>query len=226
VGLVTAVVIGSIWSYRSYPSDPDAAAARSFVATARIALSEAPAGTVVVDNPVPRDVTGGQHFSRRTSVSGLLGPLVSGSGQARPRFIPRPDGTYAHLMEFDGWGRLVPAVISGAASPPLAAGKSCLAVRQGTLVVRLTSVARHARYLRIGYLAGSAARLTIEFAGRIYGYTVRRGLQAAVLPVTGSGRVVIIETLSGKVPCIGDVRAGVLLPAGAGPAIPPLAVNG
>ncbi len=222
----TAIVIGSVWSYDSYPTDRGAAVGRSYVATARIALAQAPSGTVIVDDPVPQDVMGGAFSGSLAEASGLLTPLISGEQKVKPRFIKQPDGTYNHLKEFDGWGRLVPAVVSGAGSLPLATGKACLPSRQGTAVVKLSSAVQHAQILRLAYLAGSRGRLILEFGGQTLVYRYERGLNAAFLPVHGSGHIVTIEATTGKLPCFGDVEAGVLLPSGAGPAIPALAVNG
>ena len=226
VCVFTAVVIGSVWSFYSYPTDPGAAVGRSYVATARIALSEAPSGTVIVDDPVPQDVMGGAFFGSLGEASGLLTPLITGQQKVKPRFITQPDGTFSHLMEFDGWGRLVPSVVSGASSLPLAAGKSCWASHNGTAVIKLNSFVQHASILRLGYLAGTRGQVLIQFGGQTLIYYIERGLKAAFLHVHGSGRTVVIEAITGRLPCIGDVRVGVLLPSGAGPAIPALAVNG
>ncbi len=223
--VLTAVAIGSVWSFDSYPTDTGAAVGRSYVATARIALAEAPSGTVIMNDPVPKDVTGGDFFGA-VAASSLLTPLVNGQQKVKPRFVASPDGTFDHLMEFDGWGRLVPSVVSGAASLPRAAGQACLAGNDGTAVVKLDSTVRHARILRLGYLAGSPGQLFIEFGGKTLLYRYRQGLHEAFLPVAGSGNHVTIEATGRKLPCIGDVQAGVLLPSGTAPAIPPLAVNG
>ena len=124
--LVAAVVFGSLWSYYDYPADPTAAAARSYIATARLALADAPSGTVIVDDPVPSDVTGGPYRRvGRRQASSVLSPLLSGRQGTRPRFVAQPDGTYDQLMEFDGYGRLVPSRILGVGSQPLPAGRSC-----------------------------------------------------------------------------------------------------
>jgi hypothetical protein len=37
---------------------------------------------------------------------------------------------------------------------------------------------------------------------------------------------VVIQQVSGTIPCIGDTQVGTLLPLAAGPAVPPLAVTG
>ena len=224
--VVVAVVVGSLWSFYDYPADPTAAAAAGYLATARQALADAPAGTVIVDDPTPVEVTGG-FFGPITDASSVLSPVMPGSSGSRPVFVARPDGTYDHLMEFDGFGRLVPSVVYGDASPPVPAGGSCWPASFGNVVVPLSSVAAHPSTLRIGYLAASPARVLVTFGGRSTLYSVERGLHAVFLPVTGEhAGTVVVQQVSGAIPCIGDAQAGLLLPSEAGPAIPPLAVAG
>jgi hypothetical protein len=225
--LVVAVIFGSLWSYYDYPADPTAGAARSYIATARLALADAPSGTVIVDDPVPSDVTGGPYIGPSGLASSVLSALPSGPKGIRPRFVEQPDGTYDQLMEFDGYGRLVPSRILGAASPSRPAGESCWPGSGGSVVVTLTSAAANASTLRIGYLSAGAGQVLVTFGTRSQLYTFAKGLHSAFLPVAGAnGETVVIQEVSGAIPCIGDVEVGALLPLEAGPAIPPLAVNG
>jgi hypothetical protein len=224
--LVAAIVVGSLWSFFDYPADPTAAAAARYIATARVAVADAPRGTVIVDDPVPSDVTGGL-VGRVTNASSVLSPLLAAPTGGGPRFVAQPDGTFDHLLEFDGYGQLVPAAIYGAASPAPPTGGSCWPTTGGSVVVPLTSMATGAMTLRIGYLAGGSGRVLVTFGARSLLYSFARGLHSAYLPVTdASSGGVVIESVSGDLPCIGDVQAGVLLPSQAGPAIPPLAVAG
>lgn len=224
--VLTAVLIGSLVSFYNYPTDPGAAAGRSYVATARIALSEAPSGTVILDDPVPKDVMGGQFFGSLAQASALLTPLNTGQQTVKPTFISKPNGTYVHLMEFDGWGRLVQSVVAGASSLALPAGKACWPRHNDTVLVKLNSYPQGARILRLGYLAGSRGLLLIKYAGQTILYHFAPGLQAAFLPVHGSANTVEIDRITGKQPCIGDVQVGFLLPSSTGPAIPAVAVKG
>jgi hypothetical protein len=230
--LVAAIVVGSLWSFYDYPTDPAAAEAASYIATARVALADAPSGAVIVDDPTPVGVTGG-FFGPVTNAAAVLSPLPfgspgsPGSPGSRPVFITQPDGTYDHLLEFDGFGRLVPAGIYGASSPPVPAGGACWADTFGDVAVPLTAVAANASTLRIGYLAGSPAQVLITFGTRSALYSVERGLHAVYFPISGDNvGTVVIQQVSGLVPCIGNVQAGVLLPSEAGPAIPPFALAG
>jgi hypothetical protein len=225
--LITAIVFGSLWSFYDYPADPAAAAARGYLATARLALASAPSGTVIVDDPVPSDVTGGLFIGPVAQASSVLSPLLAGPAGSRPKFITQPDGTYDHLLEFDGYGRLVPSSILGVASQPLPAGGACWPAQDGSVVVRLNSVAAGAGTLRIGYLAVGPAQVLVTFGARSLLYRVQKGLHAAYLPVAGaSAATVVIQQVSGSIPCVGDAAAGVLLPSAAGPAVPPVTVSG
>ena len=74
---------------------------------------------------------------------------------------------------------------------------------------------------------GSASDSPESFGARSVLYSVQKGLHAAYLPVSGgSAGTVVIQQVSGAMPCVGDVQAGTLLPSAAGPAVPPLAVTG
>jgi hypothetical protein len=225
--LIVAIVFGSLWSFYDYPADPTAAAGRSYLATARLALAGAPSGTVIVDDPVPSDVPGGPVFGPADQASSVLSPLLAGPPGNRPRFTTQPDGTYDHLLEFDGYGRLAPASILGVASQPVPAGGACWPVDDGSVVVPLNSVATGVSTLRIGYLSRGSGQVLVTFGARSLLYSVQKGLHSAFLPVSGgSAATVVIQQVSGALPCIGDVQAGVLLPSAAGPAIPALAVTG
>jgi hypothetical protein len=224
--LIAAIVFGSLWSFYDYPADPTAAAARSYIATARLALADAPGGTVIVDDPVPLDVTGG-FVGPVATASSVLSPLLAGSAGDGPRFIAQPDGTYDHLLEFDGYGRLVPSSILGVGSQPVPAGGACWPANDGAVVVRLNSVAAGVSTLRIGYLSRGAGQVLVTFGARSLLYSFQKGLHAAYFPVAGaSAGTVLIQQVSGAIPCVGNVQAGVLLPSAAGPAVPPLAVTG
>ena len=224
--VLTAFMIGSFWSFHAYEADTTGAPGRSYIATARIALSEAPRGTVIVNTPVPEYVMDGLFIGPVDQASNVLGPLVTGPPGQRPRFVPRPEGTSDRLMEFDGYGRLVPAAVLGTASRPLAPGRACWPARAGQVVIPLSAVAANPAVLRIGYLAPAGDRVVVQFGGQSQVLTLQQGLHSAYLPVHGSASSVVVQTVSGGGPCIGDAEAGVLLPSASGPAIPALAVTG
>jgi len=224
-GVLTALVIGSVVSLSAYQPDPTAAAGKSYVATARVALADVPPGTVIVDEPVPEYVAGGVFFGPVGQASVMFASLISGQPGNRTRFIQQPDGTYANLMEFDGWGRLVAPAVSGIGNRRLPHKRSCWRVRGGTVNVPLQSVAANASMLSIGYLAGISSQVMVTFGGQSQPLNVVPGLKTAFLPVHGSGDSVAIQVISGDMPCIGGATAGTLVP-GLGPAIPQFAIGG
>jgi len=226
-GVLTALVIGSAVSMSAYPSDPTAAQGKSYVATARLALADAPPGTVIVDEPFPEPVAGGVFFGPVGRESALFGPLISGALSQRPRFIQQPDGVYANLLEFDGWGRLVPPTVSGVGNRLLPhRDKGCWPAKDGTVTVPLQSDATNGNTLSIGYLAGKSSELRVTFGGQSQLVSlVGGGLKTAFMPAHGSGDSVTIQSVSGGIPCIGGATVGFLIPT-AGPAIPQFAVGG
>jgi hypothetical protein len=223
--LVTVLLIGSIWSFHGFETATTSASGRSYIATAQVALADAPAGAVIVDDPVPQDVFGGLFVGPMSQASAVLAPLRRSQKVPTP-FITQPHGTFDHLLEFDGWGRLVPSVISGVANKSLAPGLSCWPAVHKAITIPLGSTSLNPSLLRIGYLSGGSGELTVSFAGQSQLYRSLRGFHAGYLPVHGNGSVIIVKLLSGVMPCIGDAQVGVLLPSGAGPGIPQYALPG
>ena len=224
VGLLTAVLIGSIWSFHAYVANTTSAPVRSFFATARLALAGVPAGTVIVDAPVPGNVLGGLLLGPASRTSQVLAPLVDPA--AGLTFTGQPDGTFDHLMEFDGWGRLVPAAILGTSSEPLPASRSCWPQTPDGVVVPLQGVPSQVTELKIDYVAGTAGHILLTYAGHTEAMNLRHGLHSAFLPVTGRASTVTIAGMTPKQLCVGEVQAGVLLPSTTGQGIPALAVTG
>jgi hypothetical protein len=224
VAIMTAVLIGSLWSFHAYVTNTTSAPARSFFATARLALAEAPSGTLILNAPIPSDVLGGLFLGPAGQTARVMAPLT---GQAGPRFAVQPAGTLDRLMEFDGWGRLVSASILGTASRPLRSRQSCWPqTAGGEVIVRLQGLPDQPTELRIGYAAGSAGQVQVTYAGQTQSLDLQHGLHQAFLPVNGIDDTVVVTGMDPSQLCIGDVQVGVLLPSATGPAIPALAVNG
>jgi hypothetical protein len=223
--LVTLIVIGSLWSFYDFPTAPTAAGASSYIATAQAALDEAPASTVIVDDGTPADVTNDLAGPVATA-SRLLSPLLPGQPGDQPRFVAQPAGTFDNLKEFNSLGQLVAADILGVGSPARPAGMSCWNNSADIVVIPLTSEATSATSLRIGYLAGSAGHVLVDYGGQTRALTVEAGLHSAYLPVQGSSGAVTVQAQGGALPCIGDVEAGAFVPAPTGPAIPATPVGG
>jgi hypothetical protein len=223
--LVTALLIGSVWSFQHFEAATTSESGRSYIATARLALAEAPAGTVIVDDPVPQAVFGGLFVGPLSEASAVLAPLDRVEA-APASFTTQPRGTINHLLEFDGWGRLVPSEVAGVANKRLATGLSCWPAVHNTITIPLQWAAINPTTLRIGYLSGGTGEVSVNYAGQSQLYKPLKGINAFYMSVHGNGSVIIVTLLGGIRPCIGDAEVGVMLPSGSGQAIPQYAVSG
>src|SRR5215469_5879230 len=113
---VTGVfLVGSIYSGITYLSSTSSARTRSYIDTARSALSDARPGTVILSSPTPWYVMDAGFRGSVTQTSQVLGPLAP--QRTRIRFVTTvPKGAVTNLMMFDRWGRLRPALEAGASS--------------------------------------------------------------------------------------------------------------
>lgn len=222
-GVVGAFVIGSVWSAQAFQNVTSSVPDRIFIANARLALAQAPAGTVIADEPVPTSLMLGI-FERDAYASRVVGPLASAASAARIRWTARPDGTIDNLLVFAGDGRLHQAAVFGRGSVPLAFGQSCQPVSHGRVVVRFTTPTPSGnQVLHLAYLA--AATVSGDYAIVSYGrsssvLTVRPGLHNAYFTVRGSADSVTVSGPAIAGLCVGGMQAGFVVPSVAGPVIP------
>lgn len=229
VGLVTVLFIGSVWSFHAYMSGTSSERTRSYLATAKLALAQAPDGTVVINAPVPADVLGGTFLGRSLGQASradqVLKPLLGQDSTVS--FTGSPAGTMDRLMEVDGWGRLVPVAILGSGSQPLRGSRSCWpASKSSGVTVPLDAAPARAQEMRIGYAAGTGGVINVTYAGQTQSVNVTPGLHSAYVPVTGSADTVSITGMNSPQLCVGDVQVGVPLPSSTGTPIPAQAVAG
>jgi len=228
VTLVTVVFIGSVWSFHAYVAGTTSAPVRSYFTTARLALAEAPAGTVILNTQLPYNILGGLFIGPQGQAVEVLSPLLTKESAAR--FTSEPAGTFDHLMEFDQFGQLVPVAIDGSASRALSAAKpgglACWPQTLDGITVPLQGVPSKPSELRIGYLASSTIQVQVTYAGTTQTLTVQQGLHAAYLPVRGSGTDVLITGMAHGQLCVGDAEVGVLIPNDSVTAIPAVAAPG
>jgi len=203
---------GAIASQQAFASATMAAAARSYVATARAALAHAPRGTVIVDGATPGSVMNPAFFPAGTAdTSRVVGPLTGRPGAAaRLRWVPALDGVYAAPMIFDAKGRLRPVTVTGLRSkePPPAArnpaakntsGKNtpaCWNVTNAATSIPLGgTLYRWPWMVRLAY-TGPAGRLSVRFGpGEARSVVLPAGSHLAYLPLTGSGNAVSARLL-------------------------------
>jgi hypothetical protein len=224
VAALSAVVLaGSVISYYVYVTNTTSAPQRSYFATAQAALGQAPAGTVILNEQEPASVIGGLLAGPAGLAANMLGPLRA-NGPDLPSFISRPDGTYDHLMIFNGLGQLLPAVVAFGSSNVPTSG-SCFPDQNSAVLVPLRSVPTSApTELRFGYLGTASGQIQITYAGQSQPFRIEHGLHAGFVPVQGEGSNVVFTGMSRGL-CIGDVEVGGLWPA-SGPAVPAQIVSG
>ena len=185
-----AFVLGSLVSVQAYQSVTTSVPARSFIANARVALKQAPAGTVIVDFPVPPTLLTAALFGRYGYASKVIGDMAL--GDHRVRWTRQPQGTINSLLAFGTDGRLRPVIWYGAMSPAIPAG-SCWPARGRTVTVPLNFKVTNAKTVRIDYLASSAGVATVTFGGQSQPVTLARGLNSTYVPVHGSSNTVVIS---------------------------------
>jgi hypothetical protein len=220
-GLVTAFVIGSVWSVQAFRSDTTSVPVRIFMADAQAALAKAPAGIVIDDQNVPPAMMTGL-FGSDARDSRVLGVLGQAAHPPTVRWTEHPVGTIDHLMAFGSDGRLHQAAMWGVASAPR---PGCQPEREGRAVVRFTSATwRNTEVLRVAYLAGAAVAgqdLTVRYGTSARQFILRAGLHSAYLTERGSARSVTFSGAALRGVCVGDLQAGIIVPATSGPVIPP-----
>ncbi|MGW0801680.1 hypothetical protein [Nonomuraea sp. NPDC002799] len=218
IPLAAVFAAGSVWSVAAYADRPLGANVRSYVETARQALAQVPAGSVVLDTYVPAKVALPVFFYDYALHSKVLGPAAP-DGIAWTR---RLRGTVANPLTFDGQGRLRPVRIDGVTTP---AGAACTPV--GPREVRFPLPVRldEGEYtVQVSYLNGAATTLNIQLGLAQSVVPAGKDLGTTYAPITSGGDELVIRTIGGET-CVGEIRVGVPVPAENGVPIPPQAVG-
>lgn len=221
--LTALFVVGSVWSVQQLVDISGGATAgavgRAYIANARQALAQTPAGTVIVNSQVPDNIMQAVFFPGLSSTQVVLAPLASRGKQVI--WQRAPDGYYSALKIFGTDGRLYPALVSGPSTNPLVSG-GCSPFRHGRVVLSFPAATPPGTaYLEIGYLAGAAAAgqsVTVTYGSVTRTMVLHAGLSVDFMPVSGTATSVSIDDpLPGL--CVSKALAGVLQ-GGLGPAIP------
>jgi hypothetical protein len=215
VALLLVVAIGSVWTVSQYmtrTADPT----KAYIADARAALAEEPAGTPILDRQVPGNVMIGS-FGSHADTSVVLGPLSSQGKHLD--WISQPTGNVAGLKMFGPDGRLYAAAIDGVTGQSPSVFADCLSPGRSRLVVPLparASLGPFVRVLRIDYLANAAAAgatVTVSYAGIVRQITVAPNAHNAYLSVTGSSAQVKLDAnLAAGSFCFEKAVAGYFVP--------------
>jgi hypothetical protein len=218
---------GAAVSLPAFVAATPSAAPRSYIATARAAIRDAPPGTVVIDGPAPAAVLSAGFFGAAADTSRVIEPLAGGPG-TRLSWTAAPAGVLARPMMFDDLGRLLPLTVAGPSWVPPAIGSTCL---QGpTASTRLTldgSLYQWTWIVRLSY-SGSAGALVIRLGQGRGQVSVPAGAHDVYVPVAGQGNTVSVQLAGTEVGpvCITGVTVGLPQPDPAGQAIPAAAVPG
>jgi hypothetical protein len=248
----TAVVLaiflaGSFWSLQSLEGISHTGAARSYIATARAAIAQAPRGAVIVDTPTPAMIMNPYFFRPWGNTSYVIGAMARDHPARHLSWSASPYGVVPGLMIFDATGRLRPAVVAGPSSGPPPYGLHCWSMTSdGTSIPVHTSLFRWPWTVRLDY-DGPAAALALRFGGnarsggRWATVTLPAGAHAIYVPLVGAGNEITVR-LAGTAPavlgsapapapitpagCLTSVTVGTWQPAPAGRAFPAAPVPG
>ncbi|HTZ26209.1 MAG TPA: hypothetical protein VMC83_19600 [Streptosporangiaceae bacterium] len=222
-GLVGAFVIGSVWSVQDLQSTTSGLQTRLYLYNAQAAVSDAPAGTVIEESQVPGSIMIGA-FGVYADTSKVISPMENAADKGRIRWTSSPHGTIDHLLMFGTDGRLHETAIYGQDSAPPATGRACHPISHGRVVASFPAPSYPSgQVLRIAYLADTAASgadMTVRYGNSTQQLVIEPGLHSGYLAVRGSVRSVTITSPAIRGLCIGDVRAGLIVPSPTGLVIP------
>lgn len=219
IATVVVIVLGSIWSVQRFETVTTSHTSaitpvRTYIANARAALAQAPAGTVIVSQPVPTTVMEGL-FLTHTRSQLVLGPLVpSGS---RIRWTVLPSGQIGQLRVFGSDGRLWPVAIYGSTTTSLPFLRSCLTAKRPELVLHFPAATwaqdlKDTYVLRLGAVTGTAAAgttVTVSYGGYVRQFTARPGQSRVYFTVWGAAPDVVLQAQLGQgAICFGPAVAG------------------
>ncbi len=216
VAFLTVFTLGAVWSVQDLIADTTAVN-KAYIANATQALAQVPAGTVIVDGPVPSTVMLAT-FKQNAEASVVLGPLApTGS---RVAWTTQPTGNIGILKIFGPDGRLYAAAIKGVTTAAASTYQYCLAPGKTRVVIPLPAIpppfAGFVRALRIGYLANSGAAgtvVTMTYGQVTRDLTVMAGVHNAYFAVTGSAADVTLQGQSGSGAfCAAKTVAGYFVP--------------
>jgi hypothetical protein len=218
-----AFAVGTVVSGQAFVTASPAAASRSYIATARLAIGTAPQGTVIVDGPTPATVMNPAFFSPGQGyTSQVIGALADPA--RADRWTLTLDGVIAGPMTFDDHGQLRPVTVLGPASRP----GGCREVpAAGTSIPIDGSLYRWPWTARLSY-SGPAGLLAVSFGGTPNQVSLPSGRHVVYVPVVGDGSTVSLQFAgrTSRAFCVTSVTVGSLHPEPAARAIPAAPVPG
>jgi hypothetical protein len=192
--LAVAFLAGSVWSGHTYLADTSSAPESSYIATATVALRQAPSDAVIVSMAAPSAVIDNAYFGSASYTQQVLGPLAPAG--SRLRWTTSPSGQYRNLMVFDSLGRLKPVVVQGPVSLSAPDHRACYAVTSSGTRIPLTGNLYYWPWTMEFSYSGPATTLQVQYGRAVHAVTVSAGTDNVYVPATGSGSTVIISNIT------------------------------
>jgi hypothetical protein len=227
VVLLAVFLAGSFWSLQSMEGITHTEAARSYIATARVAVAQAPHGAVIVDAPTPNMIMYAGFFYPWGNTSQVIGAMAREDPARQLSWVRSPLGIFPNVMIFDAQGQLRSASVAGLSSGPPPHGRRCWGVTPaGSTIPLPRSLYRWAWTVQINH-SGPAAEVALRFGGKWADVTLPAGTYAYYLPLVGEGKEVTVrQTGPSPAQCLGGITVGTWQPANLGYVIPAAPVPG
>ncbi|MGH3068206.1 MAG: hypothetical protein ACRDND_03495 [Streptosporangiaceae bacterium] len=220
--LLAVFLAGSFWSLQALEGITSTQAARSYIATARIAVAKAPRDALIVDGPTPAFIMDPYLFYPTGYTSRVIGALARAYPAKHLTWTTSPHGGIARiLMVFDAQGRLRPAALAGVSSGPPRGRRCWKLASAGTTIALPRPLYRWSWTVRLDY-SGPATVLMIGFGGNQAQAALPAGAHAFYVHLAaGSGKAVTVSPLSpAPSQCLTGVTVGTWQPAPSGRPIP------
>jgi hypothetical protein len=226
--LLALFLAGSFWSLQALEGITNTRAARSYIATARIAVAKAPRGALIVDGPTPAFIMDPYLFYLTGYTSQVIGAMARAYPATHLTWTTSPHGGITRtVMIFDAQGRLRPAALAGVASDPPRGRRCWKLTGAGTPIPLPRSLFRWSWTLRLNY-SGPATLLTVSFGGNQAQAALPAGTHAFYVPLAaGSGKAVTVTQPSpAPSQCLTGVTVGTWHAVPSGRPIPAAPVAG
>lgn len=226
--LLALFLAGSFWSLQALEGITNTRAARSYIATARIAVAKAPRGALIVDGPTPAFIMDPYLFYLTGYTSRVIGAMARAYPAKHLTWTTSPHGGITRtVMIFDAQGRLRPAALAGVASGPPRGRRCWKLTGAGTPIPLPRSLFRWSWTLRLNY-SGPATLLTVSFGGNQAQAALPAGTHAVYVPLAaGSGKAVTVTQPSpAPSQCLSGVTVGTWHAVPSGRPIPAAPVAG
>lgn len=220
--LLALFLAGSFWSLQALDGITSTQAARSYIATARIAVAKAPPGALIVDGPTPAFIMDPYLFYPSGYTSRVIGAIARGYPGKHLAWTTSPHGGIARtLMVFDAQGRLRPAALAGVSSGPPRHRRCWKLAGTGSSIPLPRPLYRWSWFVRLDY-SGPATVLMVGFGGNQAPAALPAGTHAFYVHLAaGSGKEVTVTPLSpAPSQCLTGVTVGTWQPAPSGRPIP------